>query len=113
MFRKREPGSVIGSPAAHCGHASGSCDSIGSSSSAIEGTPKSAGARRTMIPTAATLAQVGVFGFFLYMPYAVMGLFGGALADRYDRRRIMMITQTLMAGDVPGVAGGPGRPGGR
>jgi MFS family permease len=42
-------------------------------------------------------AQVGVFGFCLYAPYAAIGLFGGALADRYDRRRILMVTQTAMA----------------
>jgi MFS family permease len=42
--------------------------------------------------------QVGVFGFCMYTPYAVIGLFGGAIADRFDRRRLMMVTQTAMAG---------------
>jgi MFS family permease len=42
-------------------------------------------------------AQVGVFGFCLYAPYAAIGLFGGALADRFDRRRILMVTQSAMA----------------
>lgn len=40
---------------------------------------------------------VGVLGFCLYSPYAVLGLIGGALADRVDRQRMMMVTQTLMA----------------
>ena len=42
-------------------------------------------------------AQVGVFAFWMYLPYAAIGLFGGALADRYDRRRMLMISQTAMA----------------
>lgn len=40
---------------------------------------------------------VGVLSFFLYLPYAVFGLIGGALADRWDRQRTMIITQTAMA----------------
>jgi MFS family permease len=40
---------------------------------------------------------VGVFSFFLYTPYAALGLFGGALADRWDRQRVLVVTQTLMA----------------
>jgi MFS family permease len=40
---------------------------------------------------------VGVLSFFLYLPYAVFGLVGGALADRWDRQRVMVVTQTLMA----------------
>jgi MFS family permease len=42
-------------------------------------------------------AAVGVLGFCLYAPYAVLGLLGGALADRWDRRRVMLVTQTAMA----------------
>jgi MFS family permease len=33
----------------------------------------------------------------LYGPYAVFGLLGGALADRWDRQRVMIVTQSLMA----------------
>src|SRR5665213_276316 len=40
---------------------------------------------------------VGVLSFFLYLPYAIFGLIGGALADRWDRQRMMVVTQTLMA----------------
>lgn len=42
-------------------------------------------------------AQIGVFGFCLYAPYALLGLFGGAVADRTDRLRLIRITQTAMA----------------
>ncbi len=41
--RKRDPGSVIASPRAHCGQSAGSYDTTGRSSSAIVGTPKSDG----------------------------------------------------------------------
>lgn len=40
---------------------------------------------------------VGVLSFFLYLPYAILGLIGGALADRWERHRTMVVTQTLMA----------------
>jgi MFS family permease len=40
---------------------------------------------------------VGVLSFFLYLPYAIFGLIGGALADRWDRQRTLVVTQTLMA----------------
>jgi len=42
-------------------------------------------------------AAVGVLGFFLYAPYALLGLIGGALADRWNLQRVMMATQTAMA----------------
>jgi len=40
---------------------------------------------------------VGVLSFFLYLPYALLGLIGGALADRWDRQRTLVLTQTAMA----------------
>ncbi|HTX02893.1 MAG TPA: MFS transporter [Candidatus Acidoferrales bacterium] len=40
---------------------------------------------------------VGVMGFALYGPYALLGLFGGALADRLDRKRTLIVTQSAMA----------------
>jgi MFS family permease len=40
---------------------------------------------------------VGVLGFCLYAPYTLFGLIGGALADRWDRRRMMLVTQSAMA----------------
>jgi len=42
-------------------------------------------------------AAVGVLSFCFYAPYAVIGLLGGALADRVPRHRLMMITQSAMA----------------
>jgi MFS family permease len=42
-------------------------------------------------------AAVGVLGFCLYAPYAAFGLIGGALADHWDRQRVMTVTQTAMA----------------
>lgn len=42
-------------------------------------------------------AAVGVLGFCLYSPYALLGLIGGALADHWDRRRVMMATQAALA----------------
>jgi len=40
---------------------------------------------------------VGVLGFCFYGPYALLGLVGGALADRWDRRTTLVITQSAMA----------------
>lgn len=40
---------------------------------------------------------VGVLGFFFYGPYAVLGLLGGAYADRWDRRITLLYTQIAMA----------------
>jgi len=40
---------------------------------------------------------VGVLGFFFYGPYAVLGLVGGAIADRWDRRKTLLVTQIAMA----------------
>ena len=40
---------------------------------------------------------VGVLGFCFYGPYAVLGLLGGALADRWDRRITLIAGQIAMA----------------
>lgn len=40
---------------------------------------------------------VGVLGFCFYGPYALLGLLGGALADRWNRRTTLLITQIAMA----------------
>src|SRR6266704_2045921 len=38
---------------------------------------------------------IGVVAFFDSMPRLLIGALGGAIADRFDRRRVLMITQTL------------------
>ena len=43
---------------------------------------------------------IGVVAFFDTLPRLLVGAVGGAIADRFDRRRVLMITQT--AGDDPG-----------
>src|SRR5947209_6715773 len=40
--------------------------------------------------------RVGLVGLFGLMPFLVLSLAGGAVADRFDRRRVLMITQTTM-----------------
>jgi len=41
--------------------------------------------------------MVGVLSFCLYTPYALLGLIGGALADRWDRQKVLIVTQSAMA----------------
>jgi MFS family permease len=41
--------------------------------------------------------EVGLTGFFQYLPFMVMGIAGGALADRFPRRRLLLVTQVLQA----------------
>ncbi len=41
-------------------------------------------------------AAVGTTGLFLYLPFMVMGAVGGILADRYARRRLLLLTQILL-----------------
>lgn len=41
---------------------------------------------------------VGHNGFWQYIPIMVMGAVGGSLADRFDRRRMLIVTQLLQAG---------------
>lgn len=38
---------------------------------------------------------LGVVGFFDTLPRLLIGAVGGAIADRFDRRRVLMITQSL------------------
>src|SRR5438132_8873197 len=40
---------------------------------------------------------LGVLGFFRVAPIVVLALGGGVLADAFDRRRLMFITQTCFA----------------
>ena len=40
---------------------------------------------------------VGVLAFWLYAPYAVLGLLGSAFADRFDRRKMLIVTQSAMS----------------
>jgi MFS family permease len=42
-------------------------------------------------------AMVGITGGLYSLPFIVMGPLGGVLADRLDRRRLLMTTQTIMA----------------
>lgn len=41
--------------------------------------------------------DVGITGFFQYVPFMVMGLVGGTLADRYPRRALLIGAQVLQA----------------
>jgi MFS family permease len=54
--------------------------------------------------------QVGLTGFFQYVPFMLMGVAGGALADRFPRRRLLVWTQVAQATAALGlwavVAGG-------
>ena len=40
--------------------------------------------------------QLGLNGAFRALPMILLGLFGGALADRFDRRRVLLCTQTIL-----------------
>ena len=42
--------------------------------------------------------EVGLTGFFQYLPFMVMGIAGGALADRFPRRRLLIWAQVAQAG---------------
>ena len=41
--------------------------------------------------------EVGLAGFFQYVPFMLMGVFGGALADRFPRRLLLLWAQVLQA----------------
>src|SRR5689334_9932353 len=40
--------------------------------------------------------QLGLNGAFRAVPMIVLGLFGGTVADRSDRRRVLFVTQTIL-----------------
>lgn len=59
--------------------------------------------------------QVGLLGLAEFVPFAALSLFGGALSDRYDRRRLLICSQaasavvigTLAVTTATGTAGPP------
>jgi MFS family permease len=63
-----------------------------------------AGSRMTMVAVGVQLwdlthdpAALGLPGLFRLLPVLGLSLFGGVIADALDRRRLLMVTQTLMA----------------
>ncbi len=46
--------------------------------------------------------SVGFTAALQFLPVLLLGAFGGVLADRYDKRRLLMLTQALMA--IPALA---------
>lgn len=46
--------------------------------------------------------QLGLTGFFQALPFIVFGLFAGAVADTYDRKRLMLAASSLHL--IPGLA---------
>ena len=44
-----------------------------------------------------SVADIGVTGFFQYVPFMVMGLVGGGLADRFPRRALLIGSQIAQA----------------
>ena len=40
--------------------------------------------------------QLGINGLFRSVPAIALGIFSGALADRYDRKKLLLVTQTLL-----------------
>ncbi|HZD41807.1 MAG TPA: MFS transporter, partial [Terriglobales bacterium] len=43
---------------------------------------------------------LGIVAFFDTMPRLLFGVLGGAIADRFDRRRVLMVTQSLAMGQA-------------
>lgn len=43
-------------------------------------------------------AAVGLMAFWQFGPYMMLGLFGGAITDRFDRRKTLVITQMALLG---------------
>jgi MFS family permease len=46
--------------------------------------------------------QLGLTGFFQALPFIFFGLFGGVLADTYNRKKLIVVTHTLNI--IPGLA---------
>jgi MFS family permease len=46
--------------------------------------------------TTRSAAKVTLIGFITFIPLLLLGPVGGALADRFPRRRLLLVTQTLM-----------------
>ena len=42
--------------------------------------------------------KVGLFGFFSIIPFLALSFVGGATADKFERRRVMIVTQTVLMG---------------
>jgi ENTS family enterobactin (siderophore) exporter len=40
--------------------------------------------------------MVGLLGVFILVPLVVMGLYGGSIADRYDRRKVALVASSVM-----------------
>ncbi|WP_166354247.1 MFS transporter [Phytoactinopolyspora limicola] len=49
-----------------------------------------------MLTLTGDVAMVGLTVALQFSPILAFGLFGGVIADRYDKRRILMITQSIM-----------------
>lgn len=46
---------------------------------------------------------VGAAGFWAYLPIMIMGVAGGSMADRFDRKRLLVITQIAQAAFAVGL----------
>jgi MFS family permease len=53
--------------------------------------------------TGSTLA-VGVLGLFSLVPLVALGLYGGALVDHYDRRKVSLVSSLVLWAVVAGIA---------
>lgn len=53
--------------------------------------------------TGSTLA-VGLLGLFSLVPLVVLGLYGGALVDHYDRRKVSLLSSLVLWAVVAGIA---------
>jgi MFS family permease len=46
--------------------------------------------------------MLGLTGFLETLPFIVFGLFAGAVADAFDRKRVLLVTMVLQL--IPGIA---------